>query len=168
MTALTGANDKVCGYTYEDNADPANKVGYASAVCDAVTLDKAADNSTDVFRCIMADGTTQCFPLTAMDSQGALATYTGVAFKGVLATESADVQLVNIETQGFVPRGAGWIYGADQYYWFSQIVYGDGRYMAHPEKVATEGPAWWMSGLMRWVVPLMGQPAPHNIILGQW
>lgn len=33
---------------------------------------------------------------------------------------------------GLVARGAGFIYGADQYYWFSQIVYGDDSMYTDP------------------------------------
>merc|ERR1712167_474364 len=66
------------------------------------------------------------------------------------------------------PRGAGWIYGADQYYWFSQIVLGDYSAFHDPKSVATDPTNFWMSGMMRWMIPMMGQPAPHNIILGQW
>lgn len=74
----------------------------------------------------------------------------------------------NIEKQGFTPRGAGWIEGADQYYWFSQIVAGDSSYFFAPEKVATDPNAFWLSGLMRWMIPLDGKPSPHAIIMGQW
>jgi len=58
--------------------------------------------------------------------------------------------------------------GADQYYWFSQIVYGTSDYYVHPEKVSDEADAFWMSGMLRWMIPLDGKPSPHNIILGQW
>jgi len=68
----------------------------------------------------------------------------------------------------FVPRGAGYIYGADQYYWFSKIVYGDSTITDTPSLVNTDVQAWWLSGLMRWMIPMEGKPAPHNIILGQW
>lgn len=74
----------------------------------------------------------------------------------------------NILVEGFTPRGAGWLMGADQYYWFSQIVYGTSDYYVHPEKVSDEADAFWMSGMMRWMIPLDGKPSPHNIILGQW
>jgi len=69
---------------------------------------------------------------------------------------------------GLVPRGAGYIYGADMYYWFSQVVYGDDSLTQDPTLVATDPLTWWMSGLMRWMIPMMGKPAPHNIMLGQW
>jgi len=69
---------------------------------------------------------------------------------------------------GLVARGAGYIYGADMYYWFSQIIYGDDSMYTDPAQVATDPEAWWMSGLMRWMIPMNGQPSPHNIIIGQW
>lgn len=74
----------------------------------------------------------------------------------------------NIKKEGYVPRGAGWINGADQYYWFSQVVAGDARYFYNPELVASEPNAFWLSGMMRWMIPLDGKPSPHAIIMGQW
>lgn len=73
-----------------------------------------------------------------------------------------------MEKEGFVPRGAGWIMGADQYYWFSQIVAGDSSYFFAPDLVASDPNAFWLSGLMRWMIPLDGKPSPHAIIMGQW
>lgn len=84
------------------------------------------------------------------------------------ATETPMEQYANMKTQGWNARGAGWIVGADQYYFFSKILYGDGTYFVHPEKVASEAGPFWMSGMMRWMIPLDNRPAPHNIILGQW
>lgn len=74
----------------------------------------------------------------------------------------------NIKKEGYVPRGAGWISGADQYYWFSQVVAGDASYFYNPELVASEPNAFWLSGMMRWMIPLDGRPSPHAIIMGQW
>lgn len=68
----------------------------------------------------------------------------------------------------FYPRGAGYIYGIDQYYWFSKVVYGDSTITDEPSLVNTDVQAWWLSGLMRWMIPMDGMPAAHNIILGQW
>lgn len=68
----------------------------------------------------------------------------------------------------FVPRGAGYIYGIDQYYWFSKIVYGDATITDAPSMVSTDVEAWWLSGLMRWMIPMNNMPAAHNIIIGQW
>lgn len=68
----------------------------------------------------------------------------------------------------FIPRGAGYIYGVDQYYWFSKIVYGDSTITDTPSLVNSDVEAWWLSGLMRWMIPMNNTPAPHNIILGQW
>lgn len=69
---------------------------------------------------------------------------------------------------GLVPRGAGYIYGADKYYWFSQVVYGDSSVTDDPELLTSDPVTWWMSGLMTWMIPQDGKPAPHNIMLGQW
>jgi len=68
----------------------------------------------------------------------------------------------------FIPRGAGYIYGPDMYYWFSQVVYGDSTITDEPSLVSTDAQTWWLSGLMRWMIPMNGKPAPHNIMLGQW
>lgn len=68
----------------------------------------------------------------------------------------------------FVPRGAGYIYGADQYYWFSKLVYGDSSITDDPTLVQTDAVTWWMSGMLTWMIPMNGKPAPHNIIMGQW
>lgn len=69
---------------------------------------------------------------------------------------------------GLWGRGAGYLYGADMYYWFSQILYEANTYYDDPTLVASEVQAWWMSGLMVWMIPMFGTPAPHNIIIGQW
>lgn len=89
------------------------------------------------------------------------------SFNVMESSDHADAT-TNIEAAGFTPRGAGWIMGADQYYWFSKIVYGDLSMFKDPKSVATDATAYWMSGMMRWMIPMNGQPAPHNIILGQW
>lgn len=70
--------------------------------------------------------------------------------------------------KGFYPRGAGWLYGPDQYYWMSRLVYGDSTITDDPDLLNTDAKTWWMSGLLRWMIPMNGLPAPHNIIYGQW
>jgi len=65
-------------------------------------------------------------------------------------------------------RGAGHTYGAEQYYWMSQVLYGDDTIFADPSLLATDAETFWLSGLMRWMIPMNGLPAPHNIMLGQW
>jgi len=76
----------------------------------------------------------------------------------------------NLDPTGelLIPRGAGYIYGPDMYYWFSQIVYGDSTITDAPSTVGTDPMAWWMSGMLTWMVPMNGKPSPHNIMLGQW
>lgn len=76
----------------------------------------------------------------------------------------------NLDPNGdlFVPRGAGYIYGVDQYYWFSQIVFGDSTITDDPTLVASDPVTWWLSGMLTWMIPMNGKPAPHNIIMGQW
>lgn len=76
----------------------------------------------------------------------------------------------NLDPNGelLVPRGAGYIYGPDMYYWFSQIVYGDSTITDAPSTVGTDPVAWWMSGMLTWMIPMNGKPSPHNIMLGQW
>lgn len=68
----------------------------------------------------------------------------------------------------FYARGAGMIAGADAYYWMSKIIYGDDTLVVTPENLSENPVDFWMSGLARWMVPMDGRPAPHNIILGQW
>lgn len=77
---------------------------------------------------------------------------------------------MNLDPNGelFVPRGAGYIYGADKYYWFSQVVYGDATVTDEPSLLQTDPVTWWMSGMLTWMIPMDGLPAPHNIIMGQW
>ena len=60
------------------------------------------------------------------------------------------------------------IAGADAYYWMSKIIYGDDTLVVSPEYLSENPVDFWMSGLARWMVPMDGRPAPHNIILGQW
>jgi len=71
-------------------------------------------------------------------------------------------------SEHFVPRGAGWIYGVDMYYWFDKIVFGDDSIIGAPSLVQTDPVTWWMSGMLTWMIPMHGKPAPHNIITGQW
>lgn len=68
----------------------------------------------------------------------------------------------------YVPRGAGYMYGVDEYYWFSQVVYGDNTIIDDLDLVSTDPVNWWLSGLMKWMIPMNGKPSPHNIIMGQW
>lgn len=68
----------------------------------------------------------------------------------------------------FTPRGAGYLYGADKYYWFSKIVAGDTSVFEDPTLMSTNVEYWWLSGLVTWMVPMEGRPAPHNIMMGQW
>jgi len=142
-------------------------------VFEITTEAKASDAQAnhDVIKVIMDDDdSVQCLLASAFGASGTVANYaTKPAFKGANKLwNKAEAEFANIHKEGFVPRGAGWIYTADQYYWFSQIVYGDSSMYVAPEKVANEGPAFWMSGMLRWMIPLMGKPSPHNIILGQW
>lgn len=77
-------------------------------------------------------------------------------------------RITDIDDKDYTPRGGGYIYGADMYYWFSQIVYGDNTVVDDPGMVETDPVAWWLTIMMRWMIPFEGVPAPHNILLGQW
>lgn len=54
------------------------------------------------------------------------------------------------------------------YYWFSKIVYDDLRVVETPSLLDTDPETWWLSIMMRWMIPFEKKPAPHNILLGQW
>ena len=68
----------------------------------------------------------------------------------------------------YYPRGAGWTSGIEQYYWMSQVIYGDNTLLADPSLLETDPVTFWLSGLMTWMIPMNGKPAPHNIAMGQW
>lgn len=75
---------------------------------------------------------------------------------------------IDFTTTRYGYRGAGFTYGADVYYWMSQVIYGDNTIFADPARLATNPVDFWLSGLMKWMIPMNGLPAPHNIMLGQW
>lgn len=75
---------------------------------------------------------------------------------------------VDLATTRYGYRGAGFTYGAEYYYWMSQVIYGDDTILANPELLAEDPLHFWLSGLMTWMIPMNGLPAPHNIMLGQW
>lgn len=68
----------------------------------------------------------------------------------------------------YYPRGAGYVMGLDQYYWMSQVIYGDDTLIEDPTLLATDPVTFWLAGLKTWMIPSNGLPAPHNIITGQW
>lgn len=68
----------------------------------------------------------------------------------------------------YYPRGAGYVMGLDQYYWMSQVIYGDDTLIEDPTLLATDPVTFWLAGLKTWMIPANGLPAPHNIITGQW
>lgn len=70
--------------------------------------------------------------------------------------------------KGFVPRGALMLQGIDEYFWYSQVMFGDNTLMADPSVVASDAGKFWSSAMFKWMVPMLGAPAPHNIIYGQW
>jgi len=85
-------------------------------------------------------------------------------YAAIVATESN----IDLDITRYGYRGAGATYGADVYYWMSQVIYGDNTLLEDPTLLATDPVNFWLSGLMRWMIPMNGLPAPHNIMLGQW
>ena len=71
-------------------------------------------------------------------------------------------------TNDYYPRGAGYTMGIEKYYWMSMVIYGDDSLLVDPTLLATDPVTFWLSGLMTWMIPMDGRPAPHNIITGQW
>jgi len=75
---------------------------------------------------------------------------------------------IDVNTEDYYPRGAGYVMGIEHYYWMSQILYGDNTLVDDPSILATDPVAFWLAGLKTWMIPQEGRPAPHNIITGQW
>lgn len=88
------------------------------------------------------------------------------AFDAFFMTKTVDTE--NSAGAGMVPRGLGYLYGADAYWMFSQIVFGDDSVLEDPEMVTRDPVTFFLSGFMTWMIPMNGKPAPHNIMLGQW
>lgn len=63
--------------------------------------------------------------------------------------------------------------GVARYYWFTKLAQPKktpkkDRVIVDPDKAIATSKNYWLTALFEWMVPLDGQPAPHNIITGQW
>jgi chitinase len=117
---------------------------------------------TEETRCVDGHDNYDADWCTALGYENADGTYAGFYAAKVAAND--DIAADN----DYYPRGSGYTMGIEKYYWMSQVVYGDDTLMEDPTLLATDPVAFWLSGLMTWMIPMDGRPAPHSIITGQW